>query len=661
MCTRDEHLLSSTTSPWLWLLCLAWLAACGCHSGPEGGVPGAPKQAPHEMSLEKVLGNLHKPMLEMAQQEALRPSVEASVEGLGEQLHYPALLRQVYSAQAPEAWLERGSLTPQGEALLRVLQGSRGEALDPVEMHAPELEKRLLRLKEQASGLQQQASGLPSLSSSEQAALREMLQASPQASEQALARAVLEAPGQPQEGDARSWHAQYKASLESWAQGQREVELLLADGVLRYANRMKFSNPHIYPEEKQIAPGIEEMARRSMAEFLGQVVQARSPQELEALLQRLAPVSPQYAGLVKALARYEELAARGGWSTELPSLPKPRRGKVVRYSRGNRGLPKGMIKAVRARLAAEGYLAPGASLESDAWDDAFEEGLLAYRETHQQYTRKLFIDYEMLESMRIPVEYRVAQIKTALHRLRQSRASQSMDYYILINIPDFHAEVWDKGELLKRFKVIVGSTQGYIDKETGLWQYPNATPQFSDVMETIVFNPFWNVPPRIRRELQRKAEDDPDYYARHNYEVLQTSAGHEILRQKPGAGNALGQVKFLFPNEHDIYMHDTPRKDLFNNPVRAYSHGCMRVHEPLELAAFLLQREDDTWTPGRARAIARSGKQFRYSLERGPAVHIEYRTVRVDEQGRPHFLADIYEQDARYIAERYKLTFTKRD
>jgi murein L,D-transpeptidase YcbB/YkuD len=233
--------------------------------------------------------------------------------------------------------------------------------------------------------------------------------------------------------------------------------------------------------------------------------------------------------------------------------------------------------------------------------------------------------------------------------------SHSQGYYISINVPDFHAEVWDGGQRLKRFKVIVGSTRGYKDAKTGQWRYPNATPRFSDVMETIVFNPFWNVPPRIRRELQRKAEADPDYYERNNYEVLYTNNGHEMLRQKPGPGNALGQVKFLFPNEHDIYLHDTPRKDLFNNPVRAYSHGCMRVHEPLELAAFLLKREDESWTPGRARAIVRSGKQFRYSLRQGPEVHIEYRTVRADQEGRVHFLADIYEEDARYIAKTYNL------
>jgi murein L,D-transpeptidase YcbB/YkuD len=175
--------------------------------------------------------------------------------------------------------------------------------------------------------------------------------------------------------------------------------------------------------------------------------------------------------------------------------------------------------------------------------------------------------------MNVPAEYRLGEIAANMERFRWLPRSFG-SRYVFVNVPAFKLEAYDNGQKALEMKVIVG--QEYQDK---------ATPVFADSMETVVFRPYWEVPPTIAaKEVFPKG---PGYLASQNMETYQQN-GETHVRQRPGPKNALGYVKFLFPNDFNIYLHDTPNHELFNKDVRAFSHGCIRLEKPAELAQWVL-------------------------------------------------------------------------
>jgi murein L,D-transpeptidase YcbB/YkuD len=203
------------------------------------------------------------------------------------------------------------------------------------------------------------------------------------------------------------------------------------------------------------------------------------------------------------------------------------------------------------------------------------------------------------------------------------------------------------GQVIHEDRIVTGSPK-------------HKTPVFADEMETVVFNPYWNVPKSILvNEIIPAARNNPDYLYRNNMEVVWLGRRtvdpymvdwHEVnpdkltLRQTPGPGNALGEVKFLFPNKHAVYMHDTPTKHLFNRPVRAYSHGCMRVRNPLEFARVLLSEQG--WSESRIRNTLASAQDQHVKLENKVPVYISYFTAWVDKDGKLQSFRDIYGHDS---------------
>ncbi len=190
----------------------------------------------------------------------------------------------------------------------------------------------------------------------------------------------------------------------------------------------------------------------------------------------------------------------------------------------------------------------------------------------------------------------------------------------------------------------------------------NETPTFSDEMTQVVFSPYWNIPETIALEETAPAiARDPNYLARNNMEVVSSSgrvvSASEIpwddedalrglsFRQRPGATNALGFVKFLFPNEHNVYIHDTPADALFSRIGRAFSHGCVRVEEPEKLAQYVL-RDRPEWTPEAILTAMRAGEEQHVKLNAPIPVHIVYFTASVDASGGLHFQRDVYGYDA---------------
>jgi L,D-transpeptidase YcbB len=218
--------------------------------------------------------------------------------------------------------------------------------------------------------------------------------------------------------------------------------------------------------------------------------------------------------------------------------------------------------------------------------------------------------------------------------------------YIFVNIPEFLVRVIDNGRLAHEERIVTGSPQ-------------HRTPIFSDEMEYVVFNPYWNVPESILlKEILPAARRNPDFFQRNNLEVVwqgkRTVDPYMVdweavnptkvsLRQPPGPSNALGQIKFLFPNKHSVYMHDTPTKKLFNESVRAFSHGCMRVRNPVKFAEVLLGEQG--WSPTKVRQALDTTEDYQVTLDRKVPVHIMYFTLWADRSGNLQEFSDVYEYD----------------
>lgn len=222
------------------------------------------------------------------------------------------------------------------------------------------------------------------------------------------------------------------------------------------------------------------------------------------------------------------------------------------------------------------------------------------------------------------------------------------DRYVYVNIPEFLVRVVDNGRAVHEERIVTGSPE-------------HRTPIFSDEMEYVVFNPYWNVPESILvKEILPAARRNPDFFARNNLEVLwqgrrtvdpsmvdweEVNPTKVTLRQPPGPSNALGQIKFLFPNKHSVYMHDTPTKHLFNQTTRAFSHGCMRVRNPARFAEILLSEQG--WSPAKVRQAIETTEDYQVTLEHKVPVHIMYFTLWADKQGGLRSFSDVYEYDDR--------------
>ncbi len=191
----------------------------------------------------------------------------------------------------------------------------------------------------------------------------------------------------------------------------------------------------------------------------------------------------------------------------------------------------------------------------------------------------------------------------------------------------------ESGKPALEMRVVVGKAQ------------QNRTPVFSDRMTYLELNPAWNIPTSIaEEEILPKAAGDPGYLSSHNIEVVQEGSKSR-LRQRPGPDNPLGQVKFMFPNEHDIYLHDSPAEHLFAETERDFSHGCIRLERPMDLAHVLLQGSE--WTPEKLQEALDSGEQKTVTLPRPLPVHLVYFTTWVDKDGTVEFRHDVYGHDAK--------------
>ncbi len=356
---------------------------------------------------------------------------------------------------------------------------------------------------------------------------------------------------------------------------------------------------------------------------------------LEKSIASMRPQDPDYAALRRELDRFQRIAAKGGW----PGVPK---GEALKP--GDRA-SSARLAALRNRLTMEGIVpaaapAPLARPASQTNQTAtaamvYDQGLASAVALFQQ-RHGIVVDSslggETLVALNLSAAYRTAQIAANLERLRWLPRSFGKRY-IHVNVPAFRLAAWDGGKPVLEMKVIVG--QEYEGR---------VTPVFSDSMEFVVFRPYWNVTPDIaEKELFPKIASDPGYMGANNYEFW-SEKGTRRIRQTPGEKNSLGLVKFIFPNNFNIYLHDTPQDELFEKDVRAFSHGCIRLEKPTELAQWVLG-----WDAGKVQQqMQTGGDDRRINLPRKLPVYITYGTAYIRD-GQLWFANDLYDRDDRLV------------
>ena len=290
----------------------------------------------------------------------------------------------------------------------------------------------------------------------------------------------------------------------------------------------------------------------------------------------------------------------------------------------------------------------------DSITSLFDEELLAtlsYFQQHVGLTANGKIDKATINKLNFTVQEIEDVVRVNMERCRWLAKGVLPNYYIIVNIADFNLRIYKDEKQVYKTKVVVGST----NKET---------PIFHSKMTTIEFNPHWTVPISISgNEILPKLKSDPEYLSRNNMELLRgDSAVHVtdfssysknnfpfVVRQRPGGDNSLGRVKFLFPNPYSVYLHDTPSKSLFEKDIRAFSHGCVRIYKPLDLAAFLLAEQGIT--PKNINEIVESGKNTVVGLKTRIPIFITYWTCFTDDKNQVFFFKDIYGRDKKIIKE----------
>jgi murein L,D-transpeptidase YcbB/YkuD len=331
-----------------------------------------------------------------------------------------------------------------------------------------------------------------------------------------------------------------------------------------------------------------------------------------------ADINPAYKLLSEQLRRYVGIAKAGGWPA-IDSLDKTKFKKNHHYPE---------IISIKKFLLITGDMAQNDS--SDLYDENLENGVKNFQ-SRFGFTPDGKIGKQTLKQMSVPVTDRIKQILINMNRmywLPQSPPGQLIE----VNIPAFLLHVYDNGKTVFTMPVVVGKDA-------------HSTTTFSDLLTTIVFSPYWNVPPSIvKNEIIPAMDSDQNYLDEHNMEITGQENGLPVIRQKPGADNSLGKVKFLFPNTFNIYFHDTPAKELFNKDIRAYSHGCIRLADAEKMANYLL-RDNSKWTPEKIHQAMNSGNQQFVKLKDPVPVFITYYTAWVDENGKLNFRDDIYGHD----------------
>ena len=327
--------------------------------------------------------------------------------------------------------------------------------------------------------------------------------------------------------------------------------------------------------------------------------------------------NPQYEKLQNALQDLYEIQKNGGW----PKI-------IAKQKFYLKGQSAPAIKQIKDRLRITG------DFSSDDTTEVFTIDLvMAVVNVQKRFGCKPngVVDANLIKELNIPVESRIQQLLLNMNRFQQMPLTDSATR-LVVNIPEYKLHVYEGSQHIFDMEVVVGSEE-------------HKTVLFDDEMTNVVFSPYWNVPPKIvENELLPAMRRTKNYLRNNGYEITGYEAGLPVIRQKPGLQNALGQVKFVFPNDHGIYFHDTPAKGLFQHPKRAFSHGCIRLSEPYKLAQYILKNVPG-WTSDKIWNAMAAGTEQWVKLPKPVEVSITYYTAWVDAGGLLNFRQDVYGLD----------------
>jgi murein L,D-transpeptidase YcbB/YkuD len=439
---------------------------------------------------------------------------------------------------------------------------------------------------------------------------------------------------------AESLATQSKSLKGASAVAQASFDASLTMATMRYISDLRIGR--INP--KHLKFGIDVQSKKyDLPEFITQ--QVASAGNVQSVLEQIEPPYAGYRRIETTLKQYLDLAAKGD-GAKVPA--------------GTNTVAPGDTYAGTAQLAERlrllGDLQQGGSL--DAYSGALVEGVKHFQVRHGLATDGR-LDEATLRELNTPLSARVQEIDDALERWRWM-PTEFQQPPVLVNIPEFRLRAYSEDhQLALSMNVVVGKAA------------PTQTPVFTNDIQFIVFRPYWNVPPGIlRRNVIPGIMKNSGYIARERFEVTDSSgklvsapsddlvaglrSGKYSIRQKPGPNNALGLIKFMFPNSYSVYLHSTPSTELFAKSRRDFSSGCIRVEKPAELAAFLLRNQLDgqqPWTVARAQTAMDSGKDNRQvNLTVKVPVLMLYVTAIAEEDGTVHFFDDIYGHDKRLNA-----------
>ena len=419
------------------------------------------------------------------------------------------------------------------------------------------------------------------------------------------------------------------AAPDTDARGQAVVELTFSAALLEYASDLRVGrllprevDPNFFLQEKTIDP-------------LAALTGVAGTGSITAFLAAWQPQSPDYAALKAALAKYRAIAKAGGWPTvPLGGSIKP-------------GADDPRVPALRARLAVtDGPMGPDSG---EHYDDALEAVVQAFQARHGLDTTGL-VGNATIAALNVPVEDRIAEIVVAMERWRWMPEDLGNDH-VFVNIAGYELQLVKDGKLADRMAVVVGKPY-------------SRTPVFSNAIKYVELNPYWNVPAKIAiKEELPILQRNPGGLGATGFEAVQGGRAVPVtavdwgrysssnfpfqLRQAPGPKNALGRAKFVFPNKFDVYLHDTPAHSLFDKSDRAFSHGCVRLSRPIDLAEEVLA-DVPGWDRARIDEVVAGGDNTVVNLVHPLPIHITYLTAWVA-SGQVNFRSDVYEQDAKLI------------
>jgi murein L,D-transpeptidase YcbB/YkuD len=414
-----------------------------------------------------------------------------------------------------------------------------------------------------------------------------------------------------------------------------DLDILATESLIRLGYHLRFGK--VNPE--QLDPNWNLSRDLDGVDPVQRVQQAIESDSLTRFVRDAFPRADYYKRLKSTLAKYRSIEKDGGW-------PRVQDGPVFKP-----GMSDQRVVQLRKRLESSGDFTGAPAEDPELYDAALAEAVESYQDRHGLDADGA-VGPKTLETLNVPVEQRIGQIRVNLERARWVLRNLGNDY-IITNIAGFRV-------YLVRNEQIVWSGRAQVGKTY------RKTPVFKGMLKYLEFNPTWTVPPGIlNKDVLPAIQRDPGYLSKKNMNVIDGNGkivdpssldwasyrGRGFpysIRQEPGPSNALGRVKFIFPNKHFVFLHDTPSKALFGRAERTFSSGCIRVENPFDLAELLLEKEAG-WDRAKIQAVLDSEKTQRAFLSDPLPVLLLYWTVDMDQPGPIGFRADVYERDQRVL------------